>query len=127
MSAAAKPIADLMHLVAGNLRDLLQLELMLGKAEATQTIDASRKGVSLLLAALMGALLSILFGSLAAMFALSGLLPIWAAALTVGAILLLISAVAFRIGVRNLKAVEILPVTQATIKEHLRWEMPSKI
>jgi hypothetical protein len=126
MSTAAKPIPDLMRLIAGNLRDLLQLELTLGKAEATQTIGASKTGVTVILLALAGLLLSMFFGSLAAMFAMSSFLPTWAAALTVACLLLLVSAAAFRIGMRKLKAVDILPVTQTTLKEHLRWETSSK-
>ena len=126
MSTAAKPIPDLMRLIAGNLRDLLQLELTLGKAEATQTIGASKAAVKIILLALAGLLLSLFFGCLAAMFALSKLLPTWAAALIVGCLLLLLSVAALRIGMRKLKAVEVLPLTQTTLKEHLRWQTSLK-
>ena len=126
MSTAAKPIPDLMRRIAGNLRDLLQLELTLGKAEATQTIGASKTGVTIIVFALAGLLVSMFFGSLAAMFALTKWLPAWAAACTVGFLLLLVSAVALRIGMRKLNAVDVMPVTQTTLKEHLRWETPSK-
>jgi len=69
----------------------------------------------------VGLMFSVLFVLLAAVYALSLVVPSWMAALIVGAGLGLIAAVCVAIGISRFKRVRAAPKTTATVKENVEW------
>ena len=64
---------------------------------------------------------SVVFVLLAAVYALSLILPAWMAALIVGAGVGLIAALCVGLGISRLRRVRAAPRTAATLKENVEW------
>ena len=85
MSPADRSISAVLHDIVGNIQDIVRCEIRMAKTELTEEVGKSRSaGMLVGIGALMLAF-SALFLLLAAVFALSLLVPEWAAALIVGA------------------------------------------
>ena len=67
------------------------------------------------------AIFSVLFLLLAGVYALSRVLPDWAAALLVAIAIAIVAGITLAAGIRRLKTVEPAPKTTASLKENVQW------
>jgi hypothetical protein len=97
--SVAQLIADLLS----NLQDILHAEIRLAQARAREELGSYRPPVLLIVVGALGGLLGSLFLLLAAVAALSLVMPIWAAALIVGLVVAVTGAMLLRAGVSRLR------------------------
>ena len=121
MSPADRTISAVLHDIVGNIQDIVRCEIRMAKTELTEELGKSRSaGVLVGIGALMLAF-SALFLLLAAVYALSLLVPEWAAALIVGAGVGATAALCFGVGIKRFKAVRAAPKAVASVKESVEW------
>ena len=121
MSPADRSISAVLHDIVGNMQDIVRCEIRMAKSELTEELGKSRSaGVLVGIGALM-LTFSALFLLLAAVYALSLLMPEWAAALIVGAGVGATAALCFGVGIKRLKAVRAAPKAVASMKEKIEW------
>jgi len=121
MATADRSISSVLNDVAGNIQDIVRSEMRLAKTEITEeAVKAGSAGIWLAAAALMLAF-GMLFALLAAFFALTAVMPPWAAALIVAAGEGALGAMALAIGIKLFRAVRAAPKTVATLQENVEW------
>jgi uncharacterized membrane protein YqjE len=121
MSPADRTISAVLHDIVGNIQDIVRCEIRMAKTELTEELGKSRSaGVLVGIGALMLAF-SALFLLLAAVYALSLLVPEWAAALIVAAGVGATAALCFGVGIKRFKAVRAAPKAVASVKESVEW------
>src|SRR5207344_539987 len=121
MSPADRSISAVLHDIVGNIQDIVRCEIRMAKSELIEELGKSRSaGVLVGIGALM-LTFSALFLLLAAVYALSLLMPEWAAALIVGAGVGATAALCFGVGIKRLKAVRAAPKAVASKKENVEW------
>ena len=121
MQTADRPISAVLSDIMGNVQDIVRSEARLAKAEVTQELRKSASACVLTGAGLVMLAFSGLFVLVAAVAALSVVMPIWAAALIVAAAEGLMAALFVSLGVRRFKAMLGAPRTAATMKENAEW------
>lgn len=121
MAIAERPISKVLHDIAGNIQDIVRSELRLAKTELTEELAKSRSAATLVGAGGLMLIFSALFLLLAIVYALSVVLPEWAAALIVGVGVGVIAALCIGLGVKRFKAVRAVPKTAANVKENVEW------
>jgi len=121
MAAANRSFADILQDVLTNVQDIVRAEVRLAKAELGEDLKRARSGGLLLGAGAVAAIFCALFLSLACVYALSLVMPEWAAALIVAALLGVAAAVTVILGVKRFKSIEAAPKTAAAVKEDVRW------
>jgi lysylphosphatidylglycerol synthetase-like protein (DUF2156 family) len=99
-----RSLAQLLGDLLSNLQDILRAEIRLAQARAREELRAYRQPVLLIVAGALGGMLGGFFVLLAAVAALSLVIPIWAAALIVGLLMALVCALLLRVGVSRLRA-----------------------
>jgi uncharacterized membrane protein YqjE len=108
--AAAKAVVE-------DARTLVQAEIALAKAELSAAVQAKATGGALFAVAAVAGWLALQGLLLAAGFALALVLPGWAAALVVTAVLLVVAAVAALLGRRKLATPVNLDTTRQNVQE----------
>jgi uncharacterized membrane protein YqjE len=121
MAIAERPISKVLHDIAGNIQDIVRSELRLAKTELTEELAKSRAAATLLGAGGLMLIFSALFVLLAIVYALSVVLPEWAAALIVGVGVGVIAVVCIGLGIKRFKTVRAVPKTAANVKENVEW------
>jgi hypothetical protein len=121
MQVADRPISAVLHDIMGNLQDIVRSEARLAKAEVTQELKKSVSACVLAGAGVIMLAFSGLFVLVAAVAALSMVMPIWAAALIVAAAEGLMAALFVNLGMKRFKAMQGAPRTAATMKENAEW------
>ncbi len=121
MPSAERPISTVLHDIVGNVQEIVRSEVRLAKTELREELAKSRSAGVLLGAGALMLTFSALFLLLAAVYALSNVMPAWAAALLVGVIVGVIAAVCCGLGIKRFKAVRAPPKTVATMKENVEW------
>lgn len=121
MQTADRPISSVLSDIMGNVQDIVRSEARLAKAEVTQELKKSVSACMLTGAGLVMLAFSGLFVLVAAVAALSMVMPIWAAALIVAAGEGLMAALFVSLGVKKFKAMQGAPRTAATMKENAEW------
>jgi hypothetical protein len=121
MQTADRPISAVLSDIMGNVQDIVRSEARLAKAEVTQELKKSVPACMLAGAGLVMLAFSGLFVLVAAVAALSLVMPIWAAALIVAAAEGLMAALFVSLGVKKFKAMQGAPRTVATMKENAEW------
>lgn len=116
-----RPISAVLTDIAGNVQTIVRSEMRLAKTELAE--DAKKAGsagmmigAGILMLALSGG-----FALLAVVYALSTVMPNWAAALVVAAFEGLMAALFVGLGIKRFKAMRGVPRTRATIKENAEW------
>jgi uncharacterized membrane protein YqjE len=121
MATADRPIAAVLHDIVSNVQDIVRSEVRLAKTELKEEVSKARSaGLLCGIGALMLSFTT-LFVLLAIVYALSSVVPDWAAALIVAAGVGLIAAICLGVGVKRLKTVRTPPRTAATLKENVEW------
>jgi fatty acid desaturase len=116
--SSAEVVQDLVQ----NVQEILRSELRLAKAEITQEAKKAARSAAVLSA---GAILAIFALGLllwAAVYALSLILPMWAAALIIGAVVGVIAGILLAAGRARMKQVHPKPETTIrSMKENVAW------
>jgi hypothetical protein len=97
--SVAQLIADLLS----NMQDILHAEIRLAQARAREELRSYRPPLLLIVTGALGGLLGCCFVLLAAVAALGLVIPIWAAALSVGLGMAVICAILLRAGISRLR------------------------
>jgi uncharacterized membrane protein YqjE len=113
-----KPIGELLRELYQDVSMMIDRQIALAKHEASAAANAAGKGVAVIAAGALVGLVGFIYLMLAAIYALSRVMPDWAAALVVGLVLAGIGAACAMAGVKKLRAVtQPLPETRETLKE----------
>jgi len=116
-----RSIADIVKDTLSNVQDIIRSEVQLAKIEIKEEASkASAAGVMFAAAAVTG-LLGLAFCCLCVVYALTLVMPAWAAALIVGVGLFIIAGIALSIGRERWKKVKMPEKTIFTVKEDVAW------
>ena len=121
MQNGNRPISAVLHDNVGNFQHIVRSEMRLAKTEFTEELAKSRSAAIWLGAGALLLIFSVVFVLLAAVYALSLVLPEWMAALIVGAGVGLIAALCVGLGISRFRRVRAAPKTTATLKENVEW------
>ena len=116
-----RPVSSVLHDIMGNVQNLVRSEARLAKAELTDELKKSSSAAIFIGAGVLMLLLSGLFALLAIVYALSTVMPEWAAALIVAAGEGLMAAVFVGLGIKKLRDVRAMPKTTESMKENVEW------
>jgi hypothetical protein len=121
MAASIRSIPEIVKDVLGNIQDIVRAEVRLAKAEIGEELSSARTAGVLLGVGAVAAIFSALFLLLACVYALSRVMPNWAAALVVAAVVGVAAAVTLSRGLKHLKTIQAAPKTAASLQENVRW------
>jgi len=121
MAASIRSIPEILHDVLANIQDIVRAEVRLAKAELGDEISRARSGGLLIGVGAVAAIFSALFLLLACVYALSRVMPNWAAALIVAAVVGVAAAVPLGLGLKRFKTIQATPKTAASLQENVRW------
>jgi uncharacterized membrane protein YqjE len=121
MAAGMRSIPEILQDVLTNIQEIVRAEVRLAKAELGEELNTARSGGLLIGVGTVAAIFSALFLLLACVYALALVMPDWAAALIVAAVVGIAAAVIFGLGLKRFKTIQAAPKTTATLKENVRW------
>jgi hypothetical protein len=117
-----RSIAALLSDLARDTSFLIRQEMALAKAEIAKAVANLGTGVGLLVAGALVAFVGLIFLCLAAVYALTLVLPNWAAALIVGGVVLALGVGLALIGKRTLSGDKLMPRrTLRSLKDDAEW------
>jgi uncharacterized membrane protein YqjE len=116
-----RSIADVLRDIATNIQEIVRSEIRLARLELTEEGQKFITGARVLAIGAVVALYGVGFVLLAALFALELVLPTWASAIILGAVLLIAAWIAVSAGLRRLKTVKPPVKTMQTVKEDALW------
>jgi uncharacterized membrane protein YqjE len=114
-------VSEVLHDIFCNLQDIVRSEMRLVKTEVAEGLARSSSPAIWVAIGVIIGCLALFFVMLAAVFALSVVVPNWAAALIVALGLAVFCAIAVASGTRRLKQVRLAPLTLASSKENVSW------
>jgi uncharacterized membrane protein YqjE len=118
---AERPVSAVLRDIVGNVQDIVRAEMRLAKTEVTEELSkATSAGMLVGLGAVMLSF-SALFALLAVVYALSLVMPAWAAALIVAGVEAVLAAAFVGIGLKRFRATRAAPRTRETVKENVEW------
>lgn len=118
MLGIGRDLAD----ISKDVRVLAQQELQLAKAEMAQQVKISSRALALGVIAGVFGFFTLAFLSLAVMFALDLVLPLWAAALAITGILAILTISAGSIAYQQFRQIRLIPQrTLKSVKEDVEW------
>jgi len=122
MATTDRSVSDVLQDIIRNIQDIVRSEVRLAKTEVRDEIAKARHaGVLVGVGALSGAF-SAFFLLFSIVFALSRVVPDWAAALIVGGVLALATGVLVSKGAERFKQVHPAPdKTIESLKENIEW------
>lgn len=121
-----RSIVDVLNDIFGDLQDIVRSEIRLAKAEVSDELRGAKAPALGLGVALLTSAFAALFLLLSAMYALSLVMSIWAAALCVAVTMAIVSSVAFLIAGRRMRTRRtVAPRATASIKENFEWAKQS--
>jgi hypothetical protein len=117
-----RSFTDVLQDIAGNIQEIVRSEVRLAKAEISEeTRKAKPAGLWMVTGAVFG-VGAMMLGLLAGVYALSTVMPNWAAALVVSLASGAIAALAARTGLAYLKRIDPTPdKTIRSLKENVAW------
>jgi uncharacterized membrane protein YqjE len=119
---AEAPLSSIVGNLVGNLQDLIRGEFRLARQEIKEEAQKAGVGAGLMAGAGATALVGLIFIGLTLTYALDTWVPLWAAALIVAALFLIIAFVLFTIGKQRLQRVDPVPrQTIESLKEDTEW------
>lgn len=121
MQNGNRPISAVLHDIVGNVQDIVRSEMRLAKTELGEELGRAASAGMLLGAGVLLLAFSLLFVLLAAIYALSLVVPAWTAALIVAAGVGLVAALCVGLGIARFKKVRAVPKTVASVKENAEW------
>jgi len=121
MATADRPISTVLNDIIGNVQDIVRSEVRLARTEITEELGKSRSAAVLCAVGMLLLTFSAVFLLLAIVYALSLVMPGWAAALVVGLGVGVIAAMFLGVGIKRFKTVRAAPKTTASLKENVQW------
>ena len=122
MAAEDRSLSDILRDAIRNLQEILRSEVRLAKTEIGEEIAKAKSSTLLLGMGAVTAILAVSFLLLTAVYALTLVMPSWAAALIVGAALGVVAAILFTTGRKRFKQIHPTPErTVETMKENVEW------
>lgn len=121
MATADRSISSVLHDIVGNVQDIVRSELRLARTELTEELAKARKGAVLVAVGSLLLWFSALFVLVAIVYALSLVMPAWAAAAAVALAVGAIAAVCVSVGIKRVKSMRPVPKTTDTVKENVEW------
>ena len=121
MPSGDRPIATVLSDIVGNLQRMVRSEFRLAKTEVTQELTKARTAGLWLGVGAMLLASSALFVLLAAVYALTLLVPSWAAAMIVAAGTALLAALCVGVGMSKFRTTHAVPKTAESLKENVEW------
>jgi hypothetical protein len=116
-----RPVSAVLRDIAGNLEDIVRAELRLAKKELSQELGQAKAGGMMVGAGVLMLGLAGIFLLLAIVYALSLVMPAWAAALIVAGGEALMAAIFIGVGIHRFKVMRAVPRTRATLEENVEW------
>jgi uncharacterized membrane protein YqjE len=122
MAAEDRSLSVVLQDIVRNLQDILRSEVRLAKTELREEAVKAKSSALLTSAGAVTALFALLFLLFTIVYALSLVMPSWAAALIVGSVLAVFAALLLMAGVRRFKQIHPVPErTVGTLKENVEW------
>lgn len=121
MAVETRPISSVLQAIAENIQDILRGELRLAKSKVSEELGKARAAGVLFGVGAAMAIFSAVFLLLAMVYALSLVLPAWAASLIVAAAVGVVAIVALRLGTKRFQTIRGAPGTAASMKENVEW------
>jgi len=122
MAPGDRSFSDVLQDIIRNVQEIVRSEVRLAKTEIREEAAKAKSSLLLLAAGALIAIFAMLFLLLTLVYALTLVMPNWAAALIVGAVLALVGSVVLTTGMRRFKQIQPTPVrTVETIKENVEW------
>jgi Putative Actinobacterial Holin-X, holin superfamily III len=122
MPADTRSSAEIVQDLVQNVQEILRSEVRLAKAEITQEARKAARGAAVLSGGTILAMFALGLLLWAGVYALSLVLPLWAAALIVGAAVSIAAGIMFAIGRARMKQVHPKPETTIrSVKENVKW------
>jgi len=114
-------LGELFKEMTSELSGIFRQEVELAKVETREEVQRGTKAVAAMVVAGVGALLAVLFVSLALALLLAQGLNTALSFLIVGVLWAIVAAVLISVGRKKLRDVRPLPETTASIKEDMQW------
>jgi uncharacterized membrane protein YqjE len=124
MDTSGRPISEVLQDIVSNVQDILRSEVRLAKAEIREEAAAAKGPALMLGIGAVSAIFSALFLLLAAVYALSNVVPNWAAALIVGVVLAAVGSILVAAGAKRFEPGRRVHNVSEKLKENLEWAKP---
>ena len=122
MSSIDRSVADVLRDIVGNIQEIVRAEVRLAKSEVREELTKVQNAGLLLGLGAIGGLFAVFFLLFSLVYALSIVVPNWAAALTVGAVLAITAAAILSVGMKRFGRVHPIPDrTIESVKENVQW------
>jgi uncharacterized membrane protein YqjE len=120
--ANGRSIADVLQDIVANVQTIIRAEIRLAKSEVKEEITKARIAAGMLAGGAVAALFTIWLLLLTLFFALSTVMPSWAAALLLLIVMAIVTSILLTAGRKRLKTVNKKPEkTIETMKENVQW------
>lgn len=116
-----RPLAAVLQDIVSTVQDIVGSEVRLAKAEIRQEVMKARSASLLIGTGIMSAIFTAFFLLATIAYALSLLMPAWAATLSVTIAVGIAAALTIRAGLRRFSTVHVVPKTMASLKGNLEW------
>jgi uncharacterized membrane protein YqjE len=116
-----RSIGDILKDTVSNVQDIIRSEVQLAKIETKEELKKVTTASVMFGTAAVFSLFGLGFCLLCAVYALSLVLPNWAAALIVGGALVIIGGILAAIGMERWKKIKLPQKTMFTVKEDVEW------
>ena len=122
MAASERPVSDVLQDIVRNLQEIVRSEVRLAKTEIREEAAKARSAGVWVAVGVLATLFAVLFVLLMIVYALSTVMPNWAAALVVAVGLAVVGGAALRAGVKRFQFVHPTPErTVESLKENVEW------
>jgi hypothetical protein len=122
VATADRSFADVLQGIVGNIQEIVRSEVRLAKAEISEEARKARPAGLWMGTGMVFGVGSVFLGLLAGVYALSIVMPNWAAALVVSLTSGVIATLAARTGVAHVKRIDPTPdKTIRSLKENVAW------
>lgn len=121
MAVETRPISAVLQDIAGNIQDILRGELRLAKTEVGEELSKARSAGVLFGVGAAMAIFTAVFLLLAIVYALSLVVPAWAASLIVAAAVGVVAVVTLQLATKRFQTIRGAPKTAESLKENVEW------
>jgi len=122
MAPGERSVADVLQDIIRDVQEIVRSEMRLAKTELREEAAKAKTAAGLLGAAAVTALFAVFFVLLTVVYALTLVMPSWAAALLVGVGLAAIATVMVMAGLNRLKQIQATPArAMDSMKENVEW------
>jgi len=122
MAVENRSLSDILQDTIRNVQEIVRSEVRLAKTELREEVVKAKASTISIAAGAVAGIFAVLFLLFAAVYALALVVPNWAAALIVGAVLAVVAGMMLNTGLKRFKQIHPTPErTVETIKENVEW------